>query len=144
MLIIHYSSVLAAALRDAGFVQVKPIPANVPISTHRLLSSASNSNWGTVKFNDPQTKIQCDINVNDQPGYWNTMLLKRYTMLCPHLTGLLVAIKGWAKLRDLNTPSPTKPGEKVTFSSFTFALMTVGFLQVGAIIHLSVMRELNL
>ena len=135
---------LAGALRDAGFVKVNPIPATVPISTYFVSVLRPISNRGTVKFKDPQTKIQCDINVNDQPGYWNTMLLKRYTMLSPHLTGLLIAIKEWAKPRGLNTPSPNKPREKVTFSSYTFALMAVGFLQVWVNIFLSVMPGLKL
>ncbi|KAF9447620.1 hypothetical protein P691DRAFT_671121, partial [Macrolepiota fuliginosa MF-IS2] len=109
----HHLYTLARALRDGGFAKVKPIPAAVPI----------------VKFQDPRTGIECDINVNDQPGYWNTLLLQRYTKLSPHLRGLLLAIKRWAGPLGLNTPSPTKPGEKVTFSSYAFALMTVGFLQ---------------
>ncbi len=67
------------------------------------------------------------------------MLLKRYSMLSPHLTGLLLAIKRWAKPLGLNTPSPAKAGEKLTFSSYAFALMTVGFLQVCVRVRFSVL-----
>jgi len=105
--------VLAGALREGGFTKATPIPAAVPI----------------VKFKDPRTGIECDINVNDQPGYWNTLMLQRYTKLSPHMRGLLLAVKRWAKPLGFNSPSPMKPGEKVTFSSYAFALMTVGFLQ---------------
>lgn len=56
-------------------------------------------------------------------------MLKNYTRLSPHLRRLLIAIKRWAKPLGLNSPSPKK-GEELSFSSYTFALMTVGFLQV--------------
>jgi DNA polymerase sigma len=76
------------------------------------------------------TGIHCDINVNHQPGYWNSIMLGRYTTLCPHLSGLLLAIKRWSRPLGLNNPSRDVLGAPISFSSYAFALMTVGFLQV--------------
>jgi DNA polymerase sigma len=86
----------------------------------------------SVKFQDKKTGIQCDINVNDQPGFWNSLMIQRYTTLCPHLRGLLIVLKRWAKPLGLNNPSPKIFSKKqpVTFSSYALALMTIALLQV--------------
>ncbi|KAF5353874.1 hypothetical protein D9756_007303 [Leucocoprinus leucothites] len=105
---------LASALRKGGFIRVKAIPsATVPI----------------VKFQDKETGIECDINVNEQPGYWNSVMIREYGKLSPYLIPLLKAIKLWAKPLGLNSPSPEKPRQLVTFSSYSYALMTIAFLQ---------------
>ncbi|KAL9709470.1 hypothetical protein Ac2012v2_007205 [Leucoagaricus gongylophorus] len=110
---IYHMGKLAAVLRKGGFLKVKVIPATVPI----------------VKFEDPKTKIKCDINVNEQTGYWNSMMIKQYAEQSPHLIPLLKAIKLWAKPLGLNAPSPEIPKAPVTFSSYAYALMTIAFMQ---------------
>jgi DNA polymerase sigma len=83
-----------------------------------------------VKFVDANTGVECDINVNEQLGVLNTRMLKQYCDISPHLRSLLVAIKTWAKPLGLNNPSG-KGLSTLSFSSYAFALMTIGFLQVG-------------
>lgn len=90
----------------------------------------SDSNWVIVKFRDPKSGIRCDLNVNHQPGYWNSIMIGRYATLSPHLPRLMLAIKRWSRPIGLNNPSPSKR-LAITFSSYAFALMTIGFLQVS-------------
>ncbi|KAL0958931.1 hypothetical protein HGRIS_014247 [Hohenbuehelia grisea] len=102
---------VARALIKAGFRSVVPIPgANVPI----------------VKFHDPKTMIDCDININDQLGLLNSRMIKAYCDASPLLRAMLFRIKEWAKPLNLNNPSGPGP---VTFSSYAFSLMTIAFLQ---------------
>lgn len=48
----------------------------------------------------------------------------------PILRPLLYEVKEWAKPLGLNSPSGVK-GMSMSFSSYAFALMTIGFLQVS-------------
>jgi hypothetical protein len=57
--------------------------------------------FSAVKLTDPKTKIQCDININDQFGVRNSRLLKAYLDLTPVARPLAVCIKQWAKKRGL-------------------------------------------
>lgn len=123
----HYSNVAGALLR-AGFKSVVPIPsANVPIGKHHLISPPPETNsFSPVKFKDPSTGIECDINVNDQLGFINTSMMKHYVSLQPGLIPLLRLIKRWAGGARLNSPSK----RPVSFSSYTLTLMTVAWFQV--------------
>ncbi|XP_006456115.1 hypothetical protein AGABI2DRAFT_195358 [Agaricus bisporus var. bisporus H97] len=109
---IYHVKSLAGTLKHAGFASVEAVPASVPI----------------VKFRDPKSGIRCDLNVNHQPGYWNSIMIGRYATLSPHLPRLMLAIKRWSRPIGLNNPSPSKR-LAITFSSYAFALMTIGFLQ---------------
>lgn len=82
-----------------------------------------------VKFKDPSTDIQCDLNINDQLGFINTSLIRHYCDVLPVLRPLLLAIKRWARPLGYNSPAGA-PGQPVTFSSYTLAVMTIGLLQV--------------
>ncbi|KAF7419373.1 hypothetical protein PC9H_001960 [Pleurotus ostreatus] len=108
---------LGKDLWDAGYKNVLAIPsANVPI----------------VKFLDPVTGMECDINVNDQLGLINSRMLKIYCDMSPVLRPMLFAVKAWAKPLGLNNPSG-KMGPR-TFSSYALALMTIGFLQMRGLL----------
>ncbi|EJD07901.1 uncharacterized protein FOMMEDRAFT_138017 [Fomitiporia mediterranea MF3/22] len=103
---------LARSLEYNGFRVFQTIPtASVPI----------------VKFEDPRTNLNCDINVNDRLGLCNTRLIAQYCKLSPLLRPLLGLIKKWAKTTGLNDPSGDKG--TATFSSYSLTLMTIGFLQ---------------
>lgn len=104
---------VADALRRSGFQKVFAIPsATVPI----------------VKFHDPSTGLDCDVNVNDQLGVINSELLKAYCDVSPILRPMIKAIKRWAKPLGLNNPSG-QGGGGMTFNSYTLTVMTVAFLQ---------------
>lgn len=82
-----------------------------------------------VKFTDPVTKMECDVNINERLGLLNSLMIKHYCDISPVLRPMLHLIKRWAKPRGLNSPSIDTG--KVTFSSYALTLMTIGFLQVS-------------
>jgi DNA polymerase sigma len=87
--------------------------------------------FSSVKFRDPATGLDCDLNTNDQLGLWNTQLISRYCDLAPDLVRpMIMAIKRWAKSHGMNDPSGQYG--PVTFSSYALVLMVIGFLQASA------------
>ncbi|KAF8513086.1 hypothetical protein JB92DRAFT_2925360 [Gautieria morchelliformis] len=109
---------VARMLSKSGFNQVLPIPkATVPI----------------VKFRDPATGLECDLNTNDRLGLWNTRLISTYCDLHSDLVRpMIMIIKRWAKSHGLNDPSGRSG--PVTFSSYALVLMVIGFLQVKGVL----------
>ncbi|RDB26847.1 Poly(A) RNA polymerase cid11 [Hypsizygus marmoreus] len=109
---------LSRVLHRAGFRLNMVIPdANVPL----------------IKFADPRTGLSCDVNVNEQLGLRNSDLIKAYCDISPLLRPMLAIIKLWAKPLGLNDPNPARRGP-ITFSSYAFALMTIGFLQMRGLL----------
>ena len=122
---------MSTALRKSGFKIIQKIPnATVPIGMRLCIgycSACSNHQSSPkVKFKDPNTDIQCDLNINDQLGFINTSLIRHYCDILPMLRPLLLAIKRWARPLGYNSPASAP----VTFSSYTLAIMTIGLLQV--------------
>jgi len=110
---IYSMKALARTLSSGGFTDIRPLGhASVPI----------------VKFRDPASGLDCDINVNDRLGITNSTMIREYCDIHPHLRPLLYSIKNWAKPLGLNSPSPSK-GLPTSFSSYALALMTISFLQ---------------
>jgi hypothetical protein len=81
-----------------------------------------------VKCFDPETRLHCDINVNEQLGYKNTRLLEAYCDMKPDLRPLVGILKIWANELGFNDPTGAR-GPK-SFSSYALTLMAIGFLQV--------------
>ncbi|KAH7881446.1 uncharacterized protein C8R40DRAFT_1065119 [Lentinula edodes] len=103
---------LAKNFQRAGFTRVVAIPkAKVPI----------------VKFHDPSTGLDGDINANDRLGLFNSRMIKHYCDIQPLLRPMLAFIKSWASPLGLNKPGIVDGPP--TFSSYAFALMTIAFLQ---------------
>lgn len=123
---------IARALWRAGFENVISIPsASVPIGLPHLISVLSYANaFSPVKFKDPSTGLECDINVNDQLGFINTSMVKHYVSLQPVLVPLLRLIKRWAKSVGMNSPSK----RPVSFSSYALTLMTITWFQVRSLV----------
>lgn len=109
---------MSTVLWKSGFQILQKVPtATVPI----------------VKFKDPSTDIQCDLNINDQLGSVNTSLIQQYCDILPVLRPLLLAIKRWARPLGYNSPAGA-PGEPITFSSYALAIMTIGLLQARGLL----------
>jgi len=110
---LYNMKMLGRTLSRAGFTHINALNfAAVPI----------------VKFRDPESGLDCDLNVNDRLGLINSSMIKEYCDVHPHLRPLLYSIKNWAKPLGLNSPSPVV-GHSVSFSSYALALMTISFLQ---------------
>jgi hypothetical protein len=81
-----------------------------------------------VKFRDPQTGLQLDLNINDRFGQANSDLLRTYAELRPSLFRPFVsAIKTWAKRRQINDPSGALGS--ATLSSYSYTLLAIQYLQ---------------
>ncbi|KAJ3893064.1 hypothetical protein GG344DRAFT_64050 [Lentinula edodes] len=103
---------LAKNFQRAGFTRVVAIPkAKVPI----------------VKFHDPSTGLDGDINANDRLGLFNSRMIRHYCDIQPLLRPMLAFIKSWASPLGLNKPGIVDGPP--TFSSYAFVLMTIAFLQ---------------
>ncbi|KIJ56368.1 hypothetical protein M422DRAFT_23649 [Sphaerobolus stellatus SS14] len=114
---IYDTKAIGRALFKKGFTNVIAITgANVPI----------------VKFHDPRTGLDCDINVNDRLGLTNTLLIRRYCNLVPYLRPMIMTIKSWAKPLGLNNPSGQHGPS--TFSSYALAIMAIGYLQIEGVL----------
>ncbi|XP_075247414.1 poly(A) RNA polymerase GLD2-like [Convolutriloba macropyga] len=95
--------------RSGQFGGIQLIRATVPI----------------LKFNDHVTGFECDLNINNSVGIRNTHLLKAYSLVDERLAQLMFAVKYWARFNGINDASAG------TFNSYSLALMTIFFLQVG-------------
>ncbi|KAH9026816.1 hypothetical protein EDB85DRAFT_1978024 [Lactarius pseudohatsudake] len=102
-------------------------------SGFQILQKVPNATVPIVKFKDPSTDIQCDLNINDQLGSVNTSLIQQYCDILPVLRPLLLLIKRWARPLGYNSPAGA-PGEPITFSSYAFAIMTIGLLQARGLL----------
>lgn len=107
-----FLSRLARTVRAARFKDVYPIRASIPI----------------VSGVEAKNGIHIDLNVNDRLGFTNTQMIKRYSELSPLIEPMLYFIKLWAKSHGLNSPS--LGGKNRSLSSYAYALMTIGYLQV--------------
>ncbi|KAF9201387.1 hypothetical protein BGZ49_008370 [Haplosporangium sp. Z 27] len=99
---------IANILRRAGMKYVQPIPgARVPI----------------VKFVDPVSRINCDINTNHVLGVHNSELIRCYTLIDDRVRPLLYNIKALVKKHQINDSSQS------WLSSYAYVMMAIGFLQ---------------
>ncbi|KAG0256651.1 hypothetical protein BG011_004378 [Mortierella polycephala] len=99
---------LASVLRRGGMIKVQAISnARVPI----------------VKFVDPNTRINCDINANHVLGIHNSKLIRCYTKIDDRVHPLLYCLKALVKKHKINDSSQS------SLSSYAYVMMAIGFLQ---------------
>ncbi|KAG0274789.1 hypothetical protein BGZ95_009471, partial [Linnemannia exigua] len=99
---------VAQVLRRGGMTQVQPITnARVPI----------------VKFVDPTTKTNCDVNTNHVLGIHNSELIRCYTMIDDRVRPFLYSLKALVKKHGINDSS------QAWLSSYAYVMMAIGFLQ---------------
>lgn len=55
-----------------------------------------------VKIWDPETRLNCDINVNNTVALENTRMIKTYVEIDSRVRQLAMVVKHWAKQRVLN------------------------------------------
>ncbi|KAF9286025.1 hypothetical protein BGZ74_001369 [Mortierella antarctica] len=100
--------VISVALRNGGMTKILPIlNARVPI----------------VKFVDPLSKINCDVNCNHVLGVHNSELIRCYSMIDPRVKPLVYNVKALVKAHGINDSS------QGTLSSYAYVMMILGFLQ---------------
>ncbi|TVY92892.1 Poly(A) RNA polymerase [Lachnellula willkommii] len=77
-----------------------------------------------VKIWDPETRLACDMNVNNVEALENTRMIKTYVQIDPRVRQLAMIIKHWTKRRIVNDA-----GFGLTISSYTWICMIINFLQ---------------
>lgn len=88
------------------------------------ISSRATARVPIMMFTDPTTGLQVDVGVNNSLAVRNTALLRAYAELDPvNVRALGMAIKHWAKAKDLNSPVAGSP------SSYAWLLCLLSFLQ---------------
>jgi len=75
------------------------------------------------RFVDPETKLSCDINVNNTIALQNTLMVQTYASIDERAKQLIILIKHYAKRRMIND---AKGG---TLSSYCWVNMVIHFLQ---------------
>ncbi|KAH9193984.1 hypothetical protein AeNC1_004047 [Aphanomyces euteiches] len=104
---------LTAILQKAGCKIVNVIAgARVPI----------------IKFLHIESGLECDICMENTLATKNTLLLRTYGSYDSRVSPLVLAIKKWAKARDVNDASQN------TLSSYSYALLLIHFLQILGIL----------
>ncbi|XP_013391307.1 poly(A) RNA polymerase GLD2-like [Lingula anatina] len=78
-----------------------------------------------LKFNDKISGVEVDLNINNAVGIRNTHLLHAYSKADWRVKPLVLFVKHWAKIHDINDAS------KATISSFSLVLMVLHYLQCG-------------
>jgi DNA polymerase sigma len=81
-----------------------------------------------VKFFDPYSNVQCDVNINKPLGIVNSRLLKAYVDLDERVPELIMFIKYWAKMNHLHGAFQSYP------SSYAWSLLVLHFLQKRRVI----------
>ncbi|KAI0482149.1 hypothetical protein GGR56DRAFT_618775 [Xylariaceae sp. FL0804] len=66
--------------------------------------------------------VQCDINFSATLALQNTLLLRCYSHTDPRVRPMILFVKHWAKVRDINTPY------RGTLSSYGYVLMVLHYL----------------
>lgn len=102
---------LMTPLRKCSFIkQCNLIQAKVPI----------------LKFSDNLSGIECDLNVNNVIGVYNTHLLAMYSRVDWRLRPLGLFVKHWAQKMDIHD------GSRGRLSTYPLMLMLIQFLQCGS------------
>ncbi|KAJ3120638.1 hypothetical protein HK100_012706 [Physocladia obscura] len=78
-----------------------------------------------VKFYDPEFNLNVDVNVGNALGIENSRLIREYLELDVRIRDVIIIIKYWAKMRNLNDSA-----EGGTFSSYALTLMVINFMQI--------------
>jgi len=62
-----------------------------------------------VKIWDPELKLACDLNVNNQVAVKNTQLVKTYIELDERVRPIAMVVKHWSKKRVINEGTRIRP-----------------------------------
>ncbi|CAH0553666.1 unnamed protein product [Brassicogethes aeneus] len=105
----HLNTVRQLFVRYGVAVESELILAKVPI----------------LKFREKDSGCEVDLNCNNSVGIRNTHLLFSYSKLDWRVRPLVVMVKIWAQINNIND------AKNMTVSSYSFALMVIHFLQCG-------------
>uniref|UniRef100_A0A5K3FIS9 PAP-associated domain-containing protein n=1 Tax=Mesocestoides corti TaxID=53468 RepID=A0A5K3FIS9_MESCO len=78
-----------------------------------------------LKFRDQLSGVDCDLNINNVVGIYNTHLLAMYTRVDWRVRPLGMFVKHWAQKMDIHD------GSRGRLSTYPLLLMLIQFLQCG-------------
>ncbi|KAK4644417.1 hypothetical protein QC761_304600 [Podospora bellae-mahoneyi] len=104
------SDELMATIKQLGDPAIEP--PNQPRDLHRDRLEFPKSNIG----------VQCDINFSAHLAVENTTLLRCYSLCDPRVRPLILFVKHWAKVRQINSPY------RGTLGSYGYAIMMLHYL----------------
>ncbi|KAK4467869.1 hypothetical protein MN116_008788 [Schistosoma mekongi] len=78
-----------------------------------------------IKFHDRHSSVDCDLNVNNVIGVYNTHLLAMYAKVDWRVRPLGIFIKYWAQCLDIHD------AQRGRLSTYSLLLMLIHYLQVG-------------
>lgn len=117
---------------DMHFDFVVPIPAEYRALVDKMRDLRDPARMSPNQPRDPYRDklefpksdigVQCDINFSAQLALQNTHLLRCYSLTDPRVRPLVLFVKHWAKVRDINTPY------RGTLSSYGYVLMVMHYL----------------
>jgi DNA polymerase sigma len=81
-----------------------------------------------LKFTVPSSGTKVDLAINNELPLHNTRLLKAYADIDPRVRQLIVFVKHWAKLRNINS------AYHGTLSSYAWALLCIFVVQRAGIV----------
>ena len=114
----------ARAMHDPMGISIAGIATKVrslPDPTHALHKPRDRYK-DHLEFPKRDIGIQCDINFSAQLGLHNTLLLRCYSLTDSRVRPLILFVKYWARLRDINTPY------RGSLSSYGYVLMVLHYL----------------
>lgn len=76
-----------------------------------------------LKFKGAKNGFEVDLNCNNAVGIRNTHMLHCYTQLDWRVRPLVIIVKIWAQLNNIND------AKNMTISSYSLALMVIHYLQ---------------
>jgi len=99
---------MAKQMNNQGYRDVTPVlVARVPI----------------VKFKDKDSDIECDISIRNSLSRFKTRLLKMFICADERVKPLILAVKHWAKARDIGDAA------RGSLNMFGYTLLVIQFLQ---------------
>ncbi|ERL95563.1 hypothetical protein D910_12824, partial [Dendroctonus ponderosae] len=120
---------------DVYLANVKPFaqPDDIPIlreikkilvRSHRFgcCFVIPSANVPIVRCVHLKTGIQCDININNMLGVFNSELIRYYMSIDPKVQQAMLVLKYWAKCHNFK-------GQSQFFSNYAFTMMFIFFLQ---------------
>lgn len=118
--------------RDVHFDSILPIPPESKALVAKIRDMQDPARMSPNQPRDPYRDklefpksgigVQCDINFSAQLALQNTHLLRCYSLTDPRVRPLVLFVKHWAKVRDINTPY------RGTLSSYGYVLMVLHYL----------------
>lgn len=89
-----------------------------------------NARIPILKFRDSLSGVDCDVNMNNVVGIYNTHLMAYYSRIDWRVKPLVMFVKAWAQANDIHDAS------KGRLSTYCYILLVIQYLQAGCHPHI--------